>query len=53
MSSSRIETLKRLLEKDPNNLLGRYGLAHEYYKLDMHEEAIQAINERFSPCSQP
>lgn len=45
MSSSRIETLKKLLEKDPKNLLGRYGLAHEYYKLDMYEEAIQAINE--------
>jgi predicted Zn-dependent protease len=45
MTSSRIETLKKLLEKDPKNLLGRYGLAHEYYKLDMYEEAIQAINE--------
>ncbi len=45
MSDSRIETLKKLLKKDPDNLLGRYGLAHEYYKLDMYEEAISEINE--------
>ena len=45
MSSSRIETLKKLLAKDPDSLLGRYGLAHEYYKLEMYDEAITAINE--------
>lgn len=45
MSDSRIETLKSLVEKDPDNPLGRYGLAHEYYKLDMYEEAISEIAE--------
>lgn len=43
MSNSTIETLKALVEKNPNNPLGRYGLANEYLKLEMYEEAIEEI----------
>ena len=43
MSNSKIETLKALVEKNPDNPLGRYGLANEYLKLDMYEEAIEQI----------
>lgn len=44
MSNSKIETLKALVEKNPNNPLGRYGLANEYLKLEMYEEASEEIN---------
>jgi Putative Zn-dependent protease, contains TPR repeats len=44
MSNSRIESLKTLLEKNPDNPLGRYGLANEYMKLEMYEEAISELN---------
>ena len=44
MSNSKIETLKALVEKNPNNPLGRYGLANEYLKLEMYDEAINEIN---------
>ena len=44
MSNSKIETLKALVEKNPDNPLGRYGLANEYLKLEMYEEAIMEIN---------
>lgn len=43
MSNSKIETLKALVEKNPDNPLGRYGLANEYLKLEMYEEAIEQI----------
>lgn len=45
MGDDRIEKFKAVLEKDPNNPLGRYGLANEYYKLDMYDDAIREINE--------
>ena len=48
MNRSRIDTLKSLVEKDPGNPLGRYGLANEYFKLEMYEEAIEQINEYLS-----
>ena len=44
MSNSRIKSLKALLEKNPSNPLGRYGLANEYMKLEMYEEGIQELN---------
>jgi len=44
MSDSKIEPLRALVEKKPNNPLGRYGLANEYIKLEMYEEAINEIN---------
>ncbi len=43
MSDSKIETLKTLVAKNPNNPLGRYGLANEYLKLEMYKEAIEEI----------
>jgi predicted Zn-dependent protease len=42
---SRIGKLKAALEKAPNNPLARYGLANEYYKLGLYEEAIAEIKE--------
>lgn len=45
MSSPRIDTLKALIEKDPGNPLGRYGLANEYFKSEMYEEAVAEIRE--------
>jgi len=43
MSNSKIENLKALVEKNPDNPLGRYGLANEYLKLEMYEEAIEQV----------
>ncbi len=43
MSNSKIETLKALVEKNPDNPLGRYGLANEYLKLEIYEDAIEQI----------
>lgn len=45
MSESRIEQLKKLIEKDPSNPLGRYGLANELFKSELYEDAIVEINE--------
>lgn len=42
---SRIEQLRRLIEKDPNNPLGRYGLANELFKSELYEDAIVEIEE--------
>ena len=45
MTDSRLEKFKVLVEKDPGNVLGRYSLANEYYKLGMYFEAIEEIKE--------
>jgi predicted Zn-dependent protease len=45
MNESRVDTLKKLVEKNPGSALGRYGLANEYMKLGMYEEAIGEIKE--------
>lgn len=45
MSNAKIDQLKALIEKDPTNPLGRYGLANEYFKAEMYEEAILEIEE--------
>ena len=45
MTNPRIEQLKILKMKDPSNPLGRYGLANEYYKSEMYQEAIEEIEE--------
>lgn len=37
---SRIDELKKALEKNPNNPLGLYGLALELYKAERYQEAI-------------
>jgi predicted Zn-dependent protease len=45
MTKPRIEQLKLLIQKDPDNPLGRYGLANEYFKSEQYEEAIDEIQE--------
>jgi len=45
MSESRILQLRKLIEKDPKNPLGRYGLANELFKSELYEDAIVEINE--------
>jgi len=45
MSSSKIDTLKAHIERDPENPLGRYALANEYFKSGMYGEAIAEIEE--------
>ena len=45
MSNPRIEQLKVLIDKDPKNPLGRYGLANELFKSELFEDAIIEINE--------
>ena len=45
MNETRLESLKALVDKNPNNPLGRYGLANEYIKLEMYGNAIDQINE--------
>ncbi|MGB2693328.1 MAG: tetratricopeptide repeat protein [Thermodesulfobacteriota bacterium] len=45
MPNARIAQLRALIEKDPNNPLGRYGLANEYFKSEMYKDAIEEIEE--------
>jgi len=46
--SERIEMLKKALDKDPNNPLGLYGLAMEYYKSGDYENAIVYLKKYLS-----
>ncbi len=43
--TDRIEMLKKALEKDPNNPLGLYGLASEYFKNQMFTDAIEILEK--------
>ncbi len=43
--TDRINMLKKALEKDPNNPLGLYGLASEYFKNQMFTEAIEVLEK--------
>ena len=45
MTSSKIDALKAMIERDPENPLGRFGLANEYYKEGMYAESVEAIHE--------
>jgi predicted Zn-dependent protease len=47
-NSNRIETFKALVDKSPGNTLNRYGLANEYFKAGMYEEAIEEIRIYFT-----
>ncbi|HJU55766.1 MAG TPA: tetratricopeptide repeat protein [Pyrinomonadaceae bacterium] len=42
---SRIDTFKQMLESDPDNVLVRFGLANEYLKAELYEEAIAALKD--------
>ena len=44
MSEERISKFKELLEKNPENVLARYAVANEYFKLGLYREAVEAIN---------
>ena len=46
--TNRIETFKALVEKNPGNSLNRYGLANEYFKAGMYNEAIDEIRVYFT-----
>ena len=45
MATSRIDTFKQMLENDPENTLVRFGLANEYLKAELYEEAIVALED--------
>ncbi len=45
MSNSKLNKIKELYDKNPTNPLASYGLANEYFKLQMYEETINQINE--------
>ncbi|NPA17356.1 tetratricopeptide repeat protein [Persephonella sp.] len=45
---SRIDMLKRALEKDPDNPLGLYGLAVELFKEKRYDEAILYLKKYIS-----
>ena len=44
MSEERISKLEKLLEKNPENVLARYAVANEYFKLGRYGEAAEAAN---------
>ena len=41
--SSRIESLKDVVQKDPANALARYALANEFLKAGQYEGAIEVL----------
>ena len=43
MEGGRIEALKGMLEKDPNDAMLYYLLGNEYFKEGRYEETIEAI----------
>ncbi len=43
MTSSRIESLLHLLTQDPKDPTLHYMLGNEYFKAQMHEEAVAAL----------
>jgi predicted Zn-dependent protease len=40
-SSSRLETFRAMVAKNPSNALARFGLANEAAKLSLHAEAVE------------
>jgi len=47
MTDSKIDQLKKLVGKNPDNPLGRYGLANEYYKEGQFENTIRELEIYF------
>jgi Tfp pilus assembly protein PilF len=45
MSKSRLESLKALLEQDPNDSFTRYAIALEYAALDQPADAIAMLED--------
>lgn len=48
MSSSRLDTLKSMLEQDPHNSFARYGLAMEYMNNGHTEAAVSEFRTLLS-----
>ncbi len=44
MASARVEVLKSMVEQDPANAFGRYGLAMEYVNSGDLEDAVQQFH---------
>lgn len=47
MSKSSLESLLKMVEKRPNNPLGRYGLANEYFKEGQFENVVKELEKYF------
>ena len=45
MASSRLETMRAMVEADPTNPLARFGLANELMKTEDYDGAITALGE--------
>ena len=43
MSSARLETMRAMVAKNPNNALARFGLANEALKAQLYEEAAENL----------
>lgn len=43
MTDPRIETFRRMVAKDPANVLARYGLANEALKAGLYDEAREQL----------
>ncbi len=41
MSTARLDTMRAMVERQPDNALARFGLANEYAKLGQHREASE------------
>ncbi|RUM59703.1 MAG: hypothetical protein DSY66_05690 [Persephonella sp.] len=48
MQNSRIDELRKALEKNPNNPLGLYGLASELFKAKRYDEALVYLDRYLS-----
>lgn len=44
MATNRLDALKQMIAQDPGNTFARYGLAMEYSKNDLFEEAVSEFN---------
>ena len=44
MSNPRLETFKKLVEKNPESAMARFSLATEFVKSELWTEAIEQIN---------
>jgi predicted Zn-dependent protease len=43
MTTSRLDTLRAMVQKNPTNALARFGLANEALKAQLYEEAIEHL----------
>ena len=43
MTSSRLETMRAMVAKNPANALARFGLANEAMKAQLYEEAAEHL----------